>query len=185
MKVWITRAQLSFSLSSSLPRYSSVRMCISLSRSRQKTKRWREEEQMRKGGKRKKEEEDLKFYRAAVGRSISWATICRDVGSWNLTYPSNADYLCARANIGWRRDACKYNRVYASACRRVCDTNTNYEANTNTKNANGRRRTQSDLSGGIRGENEVAVWRWLFAIRPRTLPSSPKPCPKRRTTSPH
>lgn len=133
-----------------------------------------------------KEEEDLKFYeeRRWVGRSaeqqfvVTWA-----VGILHIPRMCRLS-LCALANIGWRRDTCKYGRVYA--CWRMRATRIqNHEASTNTENANGRCRIQSDLSVGIEGENEVAVWRWLFAIRPRTLPSSPKPCPERRTTSPH
>jgi len=97
-------------------------MCISLSRIRQKRKRWSEKKKTEeKRRKWKKEEEDLKFYRAAVGRSINWATICRDVGGWNLTYPSNAGYPCARARARhWlATSACEYGRVYTSACWRV------------------------------------------------------------------
>lgn len=57
-----------------------------------------------------------------MGRSISWVTICRDVGGWNLTYPSNAGYLCAR-------EACI--RECPLAC--AYDTNINYETSTNPR----------------------------------------------------
>jgi len=135
----------------------------------------------RMGRKQREERRDLKFYRAALGRPISWATICRDVGGGNLTYPSNAGYPRARAR--------EQRRVRIRRAR-VCATNT-------------RERTDDDVAyspiclAWHRGRKRSGCLALAFRHTPTPpLPPPPPPPPpsrcrrpnmsrERRTTSPH
>lgn len=115
----------------------------------------------------------------SLGRSISRATICRDAGGRNLTYPSNAGYP-------WTDDGGSM-CVWCAATMTRARVRSDGEEDGEEDNV---AYTPICPPSGIRGrENEVAVWRWLFAIRPRTLLSpSPKRVPsveQRRHTNPH
>lgn len=110
----------------------------------------------------------------SLGRSISRATICRDAGGRNLTYPSNAGYP-------WTDDDGGSMCVWCAATTTRARVRSDGEEDGEEDNV---AYTPICPPSGIRGrENEVAVWRWLFAIRPRTLLA--QTCPERRTTSPH